>query len=318
MISRTQQIMVAGVLVCMAFLPLAFGGYAVTLATDIVIFSLYAMSINLLLGWTGLTSLGHATFLGLGGYGIAVFSVLFGQGIVTSMVLTLVAGGILALVMGLICTRTRGVGFLLITLAFSQLFYGIAVKVQQTGGDDGMTGLPRPVFNIMGIDTSTKYGFYVYAVILVLLAIAILYRISYSPFGYVLRGIRDDERRMQALGYNPTYFKNMAFTLSGIAATFAGILQAQHIYFINPDIMTWQMAGEGVFMAIIGGTRAFLGPIVGSAFFIFVKDALSGMTDDYIFFFGLFFMVTVALFRNGIAGIVLDIVDGYLKRRKNR
>ena len=291
-----------------AMLPLAIGSYALTLGTDIAVFSLYVMSINLLLGWTGLTSLGHAIFLGCGGYGLAVFGVLMGLDPFSTMVLTLIAGTVLALGVSLICTRTRGVGFLLITLAFTQLMYGIAVKVPQTGGDDGMAGLPRPDLSAVGIDIHTKEGFYIYCVAVALIGIAILYRVSYSSFGYVLRGIRDDERRMKALGYRTSLFKNIAFTISGFTATLAGVLQAQHAYFINPDIMTWQIAGEGVLMAIMGGTSVVLGPVVGASVFIIVKDALSGLTGDYIFFFGLFFMATVALFRNGIAGLFIDLV----------
>jgi branched-chain amino acid transport system permease protein len=283
-------------------LPFAVTEYPVLLAIEVLIFSVYAVGINLLLGYTGLVSLGHAMFLGLGGYGFGVFCVLMGWPVLPAMAAALVVIALTALVVGYICTRTSGIEFMLITLAVSQMFYGLAVKTRATGGDDGLPGLPRPDLSWLGVDLGEVTGFYFYVLAIALLAIWLAWRLVNSPFGSVLIGIRENEKRMIALGYHVTIYKIVAFTISGVISGTAGLLLSQKLYFVNPDIMNWMISGEGLLMVIIGGRQYFLGPIIGAAFFIILKEQLSAITQDYIIFFGLFFMAVVALFRTGLAG----------------
>ena len=283
-------------------LPFLLDEYPLTLAVDVTIFAIFVLGINLLLGYTGLVSLGHSVYLGLGGYGVGIFVQIMGFPLWLAVILTLCVVTLAAFAMSLVCTRTAGIEFLIITLAFSQMFYGATVKTRATGGDDGIPGIPRPDLGWLGLDSYNTTTFYFYIVFVALIAFALVWRIIASPFGSVLIGIRENEKRMRALGYNVWIYKIIAFVISGLICGVAGILLAQKLSFVNPDSLTWQVSGEGLLMAIIGGPQSFFGPIVGAALFVLVKERLAGVTQEYMIFFGLFFMGVVAVFRNGIAG----------------
>jgi branched-chain amino acid transport system permease protein len=293
-------------------LPSFVSGYAMTLAVEIMIAGIFTSGINLLTGYTGLVSLGQAMFLGLGGYGIAIGTALLGWPLWVSAPVTLVVVAATAAAIGAICTRTRGVEFLLITLAFSQMFYGAAIKLRWTNGSDGMTGIPRPDLSLLGVSADSPVTFYYYVLAVSVLALLLLWRIVSSPFGSILVGIRENERRMMSMGYAVANYKIGSFTLAAIVCAVAGILQAQYTYFVSPDSMSWQMSGEGVLMVIIGGASVIFGPFVGAAIFVVVKQALSLVTDEYNLFFGIFFMLVVAFFRGGVLGAINTLVG---KRR---
>lgn len=282
--------------------------YAVTFATEIMICGLFASGINVLLGATGLVSLGQAMFFGIGGYGIGIGTSLLALPLWLSVPATLLAVSVLATIIGAVCTRTRGVEFLLITLAFSQMLYGAAIKLRVTNGSDGMSGIARPDLSLLGVSSDDPSVFCCYVLVVTALAIVVLRRILASPFGSVLAGMRENERRMSAIGYSVSSYKTASFVLSAVVCATAGILQAQYIYFINPDAMNWQLSGEGVLMVIIGGAAAFFGPFVGAAVFVLVKQGLSALTQDYLMFFGIFFMLVVAFLRGGIFGAVRDLI----------
>jgi branched-chain amino acid transport system permease protein len=295
-----------GAVVCA--LPSFASGYAMTLAVEVMIAGVFASGINLLIGYTGLVSLGQAMFLGLGGYGIAVGTALLGWPLWVSAPITLVVVAMIAAAIGAICTRTRGVEFLLITLAFSQMFYGAAIKLRWTNGSDGMSGIPRPDLSQLGLSAHSPVVFYYYILTVSALALLLLWRIVNSPFGSVLIGIRENERRVMSMGYAVANYKIGAFALSAVICAVAGILQAQYTYFVNPDSMSWQVSGEGVLMVIIGGANVVLGPFMGAAVFVVVKQALSLITDEYNLFFGIFFMLVVAFFRGGIFGTLRRLI----------
>ena len=303
------------------FVPLAAGlcalpsfvsAYAVTLAVEVMIAGVFASGINLLTGYTGLVSLGQAMFLGLGGYGIAIGTALLGWPLWVSAPVTLVVVAAIAAAIGAICTRTRGVEFLLITLAFSQMFYGAAIKLRWTNGSDGMTGIPRPDLSLLGVSADSPATFYYYVLAVSALALLLLWRIVNSPFGSILVGIRESERRMMSMGYAVANYKIGSFALAATVCAVAGILQSQYTYFVSPDSMSWQMSGEGVLMVIIGGANVIFGPFVGAAIFVVIKQALSLITDEYNLFFGIFFMLVVAFFRGGVLGTVNTLIG---KRR---
>jgi branched-chain amino acid transport system permease protein len=295
-----------GAVVCA--LPSFASGYAMTLAVEIMIAGIFASGIDLLIGYSGLVSLGQAMFLGLGGYGIAVGTALLGWPLWVSAPITLVVVAMIAAAIGAICTRTRGVEFLLITLAFSQMFYGAAIKLRWTNGSDGMSGIPRPDLSQLGLSAHSPVVFYYYILTVSALALLLLWRIVNSPFGSVLIGIRENERRVMSMGYAVANYKIGAFALSAVICAVAGILQAQYTYFVNPDSMSWQVSGEGVLMVIIGGANVILGPFMGAAVFLVVKQALSLITDEYNLFFGIFFMLVVAFFRGGILGTLRTLI----------
>lgn len=289
-------------------LPSFSSGYVMTLAVEVMIAGVFASGINLLTGYTGLVSLGQAMFLGFGGYGIAIGTALLGWPLWVSAPVTLVVVAVMAAAIGAICTRTRGVEFLLITLAFSQMFYGAMIKLRWTNGSDGMTGIPRPDLSWLGVSADNPTIFYYYVLAVAVLALLMLWRIVTSPFGSVLVGIRENERRMMSMGYAVANYKIGSFALAAMICAVAGILQAQYTYFINPDAMSWQMSGEGVLMVIIGGANVILGPFVGAAVFVVVKQALSMITEEYNLFFGIFFMLVVAFFRGGVLGAITTLI----------
>jgi branched-chain amino acid transport system permease protein len=304
--SSAALFVLTGAVVCV--LPSFASGYAMTLAVEVIIAGVFASGINLLIGYTGLVSLGQAMFLGLGGYGIAVGTALLGWPLWVSAPITLVVVAMIAAAIGAICTRTRGVEFLLITLAFSQMFYGAAIKLRWTNGSDGMSGIPRPDLSQLGLSAHSPVVFYYYILTVSALALLLLWRIVNSPFGSVLIGIRENERRVMSMGYAVANYKIGAFALSAVICAVAGILQAQYTYFVNPDSMSWQVSGEGVLMVIIGGANVILGPFMGAAVFVVVKQALSLITDEYNLFFGIFFMLVVAFFRGGILGTLRRLI----------
>lgn len=310
--SKAGVLKIAGMLASSAVLlalPLIASVYGTTLAVEILIAGVFASGINLLVGYTGMVSLGQAMFLGFGGYGIAIGTALLGWPLWVSVPVTLVVAGVLALLIGAICTRTRGVEFLLITLAFSQMFYGAAVKLRWTNGSDGMSGIPRPDLSFLGVSADTPAVFYYYVLGIAVLVLLLIWRVVNSPFGSVLIGIRENESRITAMGYSVPSYKIGSFAVAGMVCATAGILQAQYTYFINPDAMSWQMSGEGILMAIIGGLNVLLGPFIGAAVFVMVKSLLSQVTEEYNLFFGIFFMLIVAFFRGGIGGALRSLTE---------
>ena len=309
---RFHAVLLVALAAGLCALPSVVSGYAMTLAVEIMIAGIFTSGINLLTGYTGLVSLGQAMFLGLGGYGIAIGTALLGWPLWTSVPITLVVVAATAAAIGAICTRTRGVEFLLITLAFSQMFYGAAIKLRWTNGSDGMTGIPRPDLSLLGVSADSPVTFYYYVLAVSVLALLLLWRIVNSPFGSILVGIRENERRMMSMGYAVANYKIGSFALAAMVCAVAGILQAQYTYFINPDSMSWQMSGEGVLMVIIGGSSVIFSPFVGAAVFVVVKQALSLITEEYNLFFGIFFMLVVAFFRGGVVGAINRLIG---KRR---
>jgi branched-chain amino acid transport system permease protein len=309
---RTSAVWFLPLAASLCTLPSFASGYAMTLAVEVMIAGVFASGINLLTGYTGLVSLGQAMFVGLGGYGIAIGTALLGWPLWVSAPVTLVAVAAIAAAIGAICTRTRGVEFLLITLAFSQMFYGAAIKLRWTNGSDGMSGIPRPDLSLLGVNADSPSTFYYYVLAVAVFALVLLWRIVNSPFGSILIGIRENERRMMAMGYAVANYKIGSFALAAMVCAVAGILQSQYTYFVNPDSMSWQASGEGVLMVIIGGANVILGPFVGAAVFVVVKQALSLITDEYHLFFGIFFMLVVAFFRGGVLGAINTLIG---KRR---
>lgn len=305
---RAYATLLAILAVLLCVLPPFTSNYVMTLAVEVMIAGVFASGINLLTGYTGLVSLGQAMFLGFGGYGIAIGTALLGWPLWVSVPVTLVVVAVIAAAIGAICTRTRGVEFLLITLAFSQMFYGAMIKLRWTNGSDGMTGIPRPDLSWLGVTADSPATFYYYVLAIAVLALLMLWRIVTSPFGSILIGIRENERRMMSMGYAVANYKIGSFALAAVICAVAGILQSQYTYFVNPDAMSWQMSGEGVLMVIIGGANVILGPFVGAAVFVVVKQALSMITEEYNLFFGIFFMLVVAFFRGGVLGTISTLI----------
>ncbi|MGQ7792452.1 branched-chain amino acid ABC transporter permease [Faunimonas sp. B44] len=305
---------VAAVLLLLALLPLAASDYVLVLGTEILILALFAVGTNLLLGFMGYVSLGQAAYFGFGAYGLAALTLLFDWATLPAMLVTLAGSVVFAIVLGLFCLRTSGVRFLLITLAFSQMFYAVLVRTPQTGGDDGIVGIPRPDLEALGIDLWGTPEFYYYVLAVVVVTLWLLHRFVRSPFGSVVIAIRENEPRARALGYDVGIYKLACFVLAGLVAAIAGMLQAQNLSFASPELASWRISAEVLLMIIIGGWRSFLGPAIGALAFIAIREGLAIVTEHYLLFFGLFFMAAVALFREGVAGGVDAL--GRLGRRR--
>lgn len=296
----------AVVLAAAALLPFAAAltghGYYVGFATRIAIFAIAALSLDLLLGYGGLVSLGHAAFLGIGAYSVGIWT---SHGVTAAPVhwLTAVAaGGLFALVTGAVALRTAGVAFIMITLAFAQMLFFLAVSLKAYGGDDGLTlwdaGRLGP------LDLSDDRTLYWVALAWLALFLLLGRRLVASRFGLVLRGARSNERRMRALGFEVDRHRLLAYVLSGCAASIAGTLLAYETDFVSPAYMSWQRSGELVVMVILGGLGTLHGAIAGAAALLMLEAGLAGLTQHWMLPLGLILLGMALLSRRGLLGLV--------------
>jgi branched-chain amino acid transport system permease protein len=296
----------AALLLGLALVPLysVFVGnnFVLILFTRIVILAIAAVSLNLIMGYGGLVSFGHAAYLGIGGY---VVGILAYEGVPSGFLqwpLAVVVSGLVALVIGALSLRTRGVYFIMVTLAFAQMVYYVGVSLDRYGADDGLTIYRRSQF--FGIDLSNKVLFY-YLCFAVLIAVTLLvWRTVNSRFGMVIQGARSNDRRMRAIGF-PTYrYKLAAFVISGMICGLAGALLANHTEFISPAVMHWTRSGDLIVMVVLGGMGALFGPVIGAVALLVLEEALSGLTQHWPIILGPLLLAVVLYARGGIDGLL--------------
>lgn len=297
--------LVWGCFILLPFIAQAMGSmYIVTLATRIAILAMVALSLDLLVGWSGLVSFGHAAYFGLGGYVVAISSfheqdgtTLFGfAGSHEALIvwpLAILVSAIFASVIGILSLRTRGVYFIMITLAFAQMLYYFFVALKIYGGDDG---LALPARNVIAGYKITDARLY-YFLCLGLLACVWwgLGRVVHARFGYVLRGAKISERRMKALGFDVNLYHLTAFVISGALAGLGGALWVNLDRFVAPDMLSWTRSGNFLVMIILGGSGTLLGPVVGAALYIILETKLAALSDYWQIVFGPL-VIAVALF----------------------
>ncbi len=276
------------------------------LASQVLIFGLFALGFNLLYGYTGLLSFGHAAYYGLGAYGTGIALAKLKLG---SLWLGLAAGPLLAVLggaaIGFFCLRRRGIYFAMLTLAFAQLLYFIAFHLADiTGGDDGLRGIPQLPVNLFGwtISIESPLAFYYFAFALVCLSVAGLKRILDSPFGSVLRAIRENGDRAAACGYDVRRIKHLSFVFSALFAGLAGALDALRLAVVPVESLYWVTSGQVVIMTLLGGAGTFFGPFVGAGTFLLLEDRLSAFTERWPIAIGLIFMTFVLFLPKGIWG----------------
>ncbi len=289
----------AAVVVAVALFPLTAGNYPVKLLQEILIWGIFAMSLDLLMGYAGMVSFGHSAFFGIGGY-VAALALTKSPGLFSALVLPPLAAGLAALVIGFFSIRVSGVYFIMLTLAFSQMFHAYTFQVSWLGAEDGLVGIPRPV--VPGWDVSSLRGFHGYLLTLVTLSALVLWRIVRSPFGHVLRGIHENEGRMEAVGYAVDRYKLLAFVIAGVFAGLAGSLYAQFNGSITPDAFFWKTSGEALLMVIIGGTGTLGGAVLGAAAFILLQSLVSTYTERWMLILGITFILFVLFAPGGIVG----------------
>ena len=279
------------------WLPFGLSSFWVNLATQALFFGLFALSINLISGYGGMVTLGHAGMLGVAGYGLGILTVDYGWSLGAAVVAALVAAAVASAFFGILAVRTRGTYFVMITLAEGMVIWGIAQRWQElTGGENGITGIPKPGF-------ATEYWEFYYLVLAVVaVCVVLLARLVRSPFGLSLKGIREGEDRLASLGYNVTLHKLLAFTISGTLAGVAGVLLAMHNNFIGPSDVFFLASAEGLLMAILGGIGTLSGALVGSAIVVFIQNEVSTFVDRWQTILGVVFVVVILFAPGGIVG----------------
>jgi branched-chain amino acid transport system permease protein len=274
-----------------------------------LIFALFAMSLDLLIGYAGMASLGHAAYFGLAAYSVGLLAQKLEWNFWLSVPVTLAITAATALLFGVLALRTRGAYFLMITLAFSQLLWGIAVGWRSlTGGADGLPGLPRP--DLMPfVSLNNEVTFYYFVLIVVAVAGFFIFRIAASPFGYVLRGIRESETRMLALGYDVRRYRLLIFVISALFAALAGILYMYFNRFVGTEYLHVERSAEVLLMVVLGGAGTLVGPIIGAAAIIALENLASAFTERWLMILGGVY-VAVALFApKGLIGVVKTLIS---------
>jgi len=294
------------VVAAMVIFPFLVPNYPRALVTEIYIFAIFAMSLDLILGFTGLMSLGHAAFFGLGAYAVAVLASLFGLNAWLGVVAGVVTAGLGALVIGFFCVRTAGIPFLMLTLAFSQLVFSVALKWRDvTGGSDGMAIADKPGF--FGFDLSQTLPMYFMALAFFLVSYLALRRLLNAPLGHVFVGIRENELRMLAIGYRVRAYKLLSFTIAGAFAGLAGGLYAIFNSFISPDAIYWTASGDILIMTMLGGAGTLIGPAIGTGVFLLLKNVASSYSEHWLMIIGVIFIACVMFFPGGIWGTLRQL-----------
>jgi branched-chain amino acid transport system permease protein len=308
-----RNAVVAALLAILALVPVycAITGntFALSLFTRIVIFAIAAVSLNLVMGFGGMVSFGHAAFLGLGGY---VVGILAKEGIGSGFVqwpLALVVSGLFALAVGALSLRTRGVYFIMITLAFAQMAYYVASGLDRYGGDDGLTIYHRSTFG-GAVDLGNKTQFYCLCLALLLATVFLVSRLVNSRFGLVIQGVRSNERRMRAIGFPIFRYKLTCFVISGTLCGLAGVLLANNTDFISPAIMHWTRSGDLIVMAVLGGMGTAMGPVIGAVTLLLLEEGLSRLTEFWPIILGPLFLLVVLFARGGIDGVLARLSRG--------
>lgn len=302
--NNTSRIAVV-LLVLAAALPLAAGTYWVSLVTQILIFGLLALSVDLLLGQAGLFSLCHAAFFSVAAYTTAILQVRYGVSTLWAVPAGLLAGTSLGLLFGL-SVRTRGVYFILVTLAMGYIIWGVGYRwTALTGGDSGITNVPAPM--VAGFQISSAVQFY-YLVLAVVLAVLVLYlKLVRSPFGLALRGIKSGEPRMLSLGFTPVQHLYAAFVISSFMASLAGVMYVYLNRFVNPVSAALHNNVEAVLMAIVGGSGTLLGPFIGAALVLGLRNWVSTFFELHLAVMGLVFIAVVIWAPGGVIGLLRRI-----------
>jgi branched-chain amino acid transport system permease protein len=295
---RAAAILISSLLLAAPFSGL-FGDYYVNLGSQILIASIWALSLNLLVGYCGLTSLGHAAYLGVAAYLAGALTSLAGMGHLAAGAVALAATTVLAALLGLIALRASGLGFLMITLAMGQIFWGIAYRwVNLTGGDNGLTGLTRPA--PFGVNIMRALPFYGFTLAVFLCALGLIALLVRSPFGACMRGTRDQPRRMRALGHNVWLVQWISFILAGFWGGVAGLLFVYYHAYISPHVLSLTNSAEALLMVIAGGAGTLLGPILGATLVLVLKNVVSAYVERWLMLLGFVFVVIVIFMPDGL------------------
>ena len=297
------------------YAQLAGEPFVLTFMSRVLVFALAAISLNLILGFGGMVSFGHALYMGLGAYGVGLLA---SHGVADGwmhLLVTLLACALVSFVTGLISLRTTGIAFIMITLAFCQMFYFLFVSLKQYGGDDGLSITERSRWG--ALDLGSPLTLYLVTLVLVLAALYATQRMVRARFGMVLGGCRINERRMKALGFQTTRYKLTAYVLSSMLCGVAGVLYANLTGFTSPAYLAWTVSGELIVMVVLGGIATVMGPLVGAVMLLLSEEVLKVFTDHWQIILGPLIVLVVLTAKRGLWGYLL-LWDLARERRAQR
>ena len=278
--------------------------FYVTLFTRIVIFALAAVGLNLILGYGALVSFGHAMYIGVGAYAVGILA---HHGVSSGWVhlaVALAVGAVVAVVIGLVCLRTSGMAFIMITLAFAQMFYFLCISLKQYGGDDGLTIATRSDFGLFSLSSNNVLYYFSFA--LLVACVVFFHRLVHSRFGMVLRGCRSNERRMASLGFPTLRYKLTAYVISALVCVVAGVLLANLTKFAAPSYMAWQASGDLIVMVVLGGMGTLIGPVAGAVALLIFEEVLAGWTTHWMLVLGPLIVLIVLTAKKGLYGFLVE------------
>ncbi len=308
---------IAGILAVLAYAILADEPFTITLLTRVTILALAAVGLNIALGIGGLVSLGHAAFFGLGGYAMGIlashaqtftpldlglFTLPGTKSMPVIWLVAVIISALAAWIIGLLSLRTTGVYFIMITLAFGQMFFYFSISWSAYGGEDGLSIYVRNGFP--GVNTLVPAQFFAVCFVALCLALVLFHRLQASPFGLALNAARQVPERVETVGLNPMRLKLVAFIISGAITGLAGALFADLNRFVSPTMFSWQLSGELIVLIIIGGVGRLMGPVIGACLFVALEHWLGGLTDFWHIWLGVILLVIVLFARGGLIGLL--------------
>ena len=300
---------IAGIVLGMVFLmvlPPFYTSYWISLLTQMLIFAVLAMSLDVLMGYSGLSSFGHAAFFGSAGYVTAILSTRYGVGFFPCMLAGIALPILIAMLFGFLVAHASGVSFLIITLALGMCLWGIAFRwVTMTGGDNGISGIVRPDLGLP-LDMTDPLTFYYVIMVFFLIAMVMLILLVRSPFGHSLKGIRDSESRMRVLGYHTWLHKYLAYVVASGFAGAAGVFWAYFNGFISPYDMDLNASIEIILMVILGGPGTLIGPAIGAGIIVFLKNFISAYTERWLLIIGSIYILTILYAPQGLVNLIQD------------
>jgi len=297
----------AVILLGICLVPLFVSEYYLMLAIEAILLAVFALSLDLVMGYAGIVSFGHAAFFGGGGYALGMTIMHITHSIWFALIIATVISGCLAFIVGFISLRTRGIYFAILTLLFAEIVYRIVFHTQALGGSDGLIGIPVPDLNLLFFNVNLKktLNFYYITVVFAYLSYLVCSRLVKSPFGRVLRGLHDNEDRVPFLGFDVKKYKIILFVISGIFAGWSGALFSLFKTFADTEQLHFLMSGKAIVMNLLGGLGTLVGPMVGAIFLTIYETIISSYLESYHIITGAIFILVVIFLPKGLFGLVL-------------